>query len=170
MNLNQAKSVINDGDIISVLKVPSSKIVDKLISFWEQSPIFHTFLAVWIDGELHALQMDPNSQNIVTIENYAINPLHVLQKPKEIKIDKSDLIRNVSHISYSLYGAVTAGIEQYFDYVPFIKQKQSNFCSQYVAEVWNKGGFKPQIKEDLDPYELELFLLTHNIQKIEINP
>ena len=173
MKLQDALSSISDGDAIFVYPNASSKLIDKLISWWEgPNTPFHTALVVWQvqDGKpaLMVCQADPNGNNFVPISNFSVNKLHIVKKPANVHVNVPDVIANVGKISYSFFGAVVSGLQQYIPFLSLSRSRRKKFCSQYVADVYNQGGMTPKIPDVKDPFELEVFLLSKGCQKIEV--
>lgn len=168
IKFSEVEKYVSDGDIISVLKVPSSKLIDKMIAYWEKSPIYHSGIAIWIDGKLNVLQMDPDGDNIIPISHFQNNIIHVIKKPDTVKLNMKDLTSKVHNISYSYYSAVVSGIAQYIPCIPALKSRKK-CCSQYCADVWDCGGLEPKINDILDPYELEHTLIQRGCHVIEVN-
>jgi hypothetical protein len=159
-------SEINDGDIVSVLKVPSSSWIDKAISFFEGSPIFHSFIAVWIDGELHALQMDPQKHNLVPIQDYKNNPLHVIRRPSFVTFNKEAIIKEGLKENYSFLGALAAGLQEYDQKIKY--NSNTKFCSQFCIWVWANGGYHHFSSTILNPAMLEKEAIKNNLTVLEV--
>ena len=169
MNYEQAINCLQDGDIICVLNNRKASLMGKFISYWEKSPIFHTLIVAKVNGAWMALQMDPTGNNLVPFSTFAHYPLHILKKPDYVRLNVPQLVDQVDDIAYSYFSAIESGLKQYLKFLPFIKFSKQKFCSQYCALVWDQGGFMPRIPEDLDPSELEQYLLKYNVHKVEVS-
>jgi hypothetical protein len=174
MQLHEAKKIISDGDVVFVFPNRTSSFIDKAISWWEgpHTP-FHCGLLVWQIQhgipQLMVCQMTPDHKNLVSINDYVGNRMHIVKRPDGLKIDGMSLISRVSTINYSIEGALASGLDQYLPFVPVFKSRKKKFCSQYVADVYNHQGFEPFIPDWLDPFNLEQFLLKAGLGKLEID-
>lgn len=172
MNYQEALTKIHDGDIISIYPNKKSSLLSKIISKWSADDgvpaPYHTGIAVWIDAELHVLQMDPAGHNIVELSYYSNKTFHVLKKPPYVDIDKRQLIAAVYGISYTYFGAIVSGLSQYIPCIPYFKERKKAFCSQYCAEIWNHGGYQHTIPEKFDPEMLEEYLIARNIEVLTV--
>ena len=174
MKLSEALKIVSDGDIVFVFPNRTSSFIDKAISWWEgPNTPFHCGLLAWQIKyglpQLMVCQMTPDHKNLVSIDDYAANRLHIIKRPNGLNIDGNGLISRVSSISYSMPGALASGIVQYLPMFTVFKSRKTKFCSQYVADVYNHQGFTPTIPDWLDPFKLEQFLLKAGLQKLEID-
>ena len=161
-------SQISNGDILSILVSKNSSTLEKLISFWEGFPVFHSCISFWQGNELFVFQMDPNGYCVVPISHYIYNDIHVLKKPKNVKFDILEQFYNVSQYNYSFIGAFKAGISQYLPGLFKSRAIKKKFCSQYCIDVWKAGGFIYNNSDIIDPAMLERQLLNRGIQMIVI--
>ena len=159
-------SEIQPGDIISVLKTPASSWLDKFISFFERSPIFHSFIAVIVDDKLLALQMDPARHNLVPIQEYSANPLHVIKKPSWVSFNQEEIINKGVKEKYSFLGAALAGLQEYDSFIKY--NSKNKFCSQFCIWVWKQGGYNHFSSTILNPAMLEKEALLLNLTVLEV--
>lgn len=168
MNISyeQARELIQDGDIISILRLKTNAtIMSNFISWFTQSEIYHTVIAVWMtsdNGEkrLFVVEADPANRLLVPLSVFQKNGFHVLAKPDYVDFKKisSELVGNVGIAKYSITKAVNSGIRQYLK-LPKISNT-GEICSELVAKMWKLGGL-PIEDTLLDPAELERILTTN---------
>lgn len=168
MKYTEAVKIINDGDMLSIYTNRTSSLIAKAICFWQgENKPYHTCIAMWINDELNVLQIDSDDHNIIPFSRFDRNNVIILRAPKYLKFNKNQMIRKIGEIQYSVFEAAQSGLRQYFKWVPFLNTK-NQYCSQYCAQVWNKAGFGTRIPENLDPYELEKFMIDNDVEVLRI--
>jgi hypothetical protein len=170
MTYEQARELIQDGDIISFFKLKSNgTLTSNIISFFTKSEIYHTAMAVWLtsdNGErrLFVVEADPANRLLVPLSVFSDHNFTVLAKPDYVDFKKISpkLINKVGTAKYSYLKAINSGIRQYFNFP--VLASTGEFCSELVLKMWQLGGFK--INDTLlDPTELEKVLIEdHDIK------
>jgi hypothetical protein len=165
ISYEQARTLIQDGDIISVLRREDKmSLLQKLITTWTKSPIFHTAIAIWLStghGEkrLFVVEAYDATRRITPLSVYQKHPFHVLAKPEHVKFElfSGSLVERVGTAEYSYVRAFISGVRQYLK-LPNIVLATGEFCSELAAKVWKMGGM--DITETgLNPAELERVLV-----------
>lgn len=168
---DEARNLIQDGDIISVLRnTKKSSLISWVITKVTNSPIYHTAIAVWMKSEtgekrLFAVEAYDAVRRMVPISQYAINDLHVLAIPDNVKFENFSytLIERVGAAKYSYPKAIYSGFRRVFK-LPQFSPTTGEFCSEMAAKLWKLGGLDIDDTE-LDPAKLEEILTTkYNIK------
>ena len=159
-----------DGDIISVFPQTSSKLLDKLISFWSNpwsDAPFHTgIIYIEEDDKVSLLQADPDQHYKVPITLYRGNKLHIIKKLDHMKFDK-EVSRNwFSTLSYSYLSAIEAGLNEKVP-IKLTKEEKTKCCSQAAVDCWTKMGVKFN-SDIISPYSLENYLNWLGFEIIEV--
>lgn len=167
----EGRKFIQDGDIISFLRLEKkASLIAKLTTYWTQSPVYHTGIAVWMNtdhGEkrLFVVEAYDATRRITPLSNYQKFKMRVLAKPANVKFELfvGSLVERVGSAEYSYIRAFMSGLRQYLTLPPIVLAT-GEFCSELAARAWKMGGLN--IKETgLNPAELERVLLQeHGVQ------
>ncbi len=164
ISYEQARTVIQDGDIISVLRLDKrASLLQKVITYWTKSPIYHTAIALWMNTEhgekrLFVVEAYDATRRITPLSVYQKHRLHVLAKPEHVRFDLfvGSLVERVGTAEYSYVRAFISGVRQYLK-LPNIVLTTGEFCSELAAKVWKMGGMNIT-ETGLNPAELERVL------------
>jgi hypothetical protein len=170
MNYEEARLLIKDGDIISIFR-PKHKfsLFANTISFFTQSPIYHTAIAVWLGNELgdkrlFVVEADLSNRRITPLSMYCGQEIHVLAIPEYVRFGffSNELLAHVSQAKYGVIKAVEAGLKKYF-LLPRISAT-GEICSELALRMWCIGGFKGFAETLLTPDQLEKRLLESGVK------
>jgi hypothetical protein len=173
MKYSEARELVEDGDIVSVLK-PKNKfsLFADVISIFTQSPIYHTCIVTWMyscsgQRRLFAVEADSNKRRLIPLSIYEGQEMHVWAKPDNVKYDifAEDLLARVGSADYGFTKAVKAGLSKYV-VLPFSKQITSGeICSELAIKMWIKGGFNFTGETLITPAELEQKMIELNVKR-----
>jgi len=167
----EGRKLIQNGDIISFLRLDKkASLIAKLTTYWTQSPIYHTGIAIWMSTEhgekrLFVVEAYDATRRITPLSNYRKYKMRVLAKPDNVQFDLfiGSLVERVGSAEYSYVRAFMSGLRQYLTLPPIVLAT-GEFCSELAAKAWKMGGLN--IKETgLNPAELERVLMQeHGVQ------
>jgi hypothetical protein len=167
---DNARELIQDGDIVSVLRpAEGASVVSWIITKVTKSPIYHTGVAVWMmsktgEKRLFIVEAFDATRRIVPVSVYDGYELHVLAKPDYVlfSLFSTDLVERVGKNEYSYVKAIASGFRQHL-YMPAVNNN-GEFCSEMALKMWQKGGL-PITNTALNPGQLESVLtLKYNIE------
>jgi hypothetical protein len=167
MKYSEARDLIQDGDIVSILRCKNSfSFFANTISLFTRSPIYHSAIAFWMETNpgqrrLFLAEADINSRRLVPLSTYEGHEMHVIAKPDEIDFCKfsPSLLENVAKENYSIAKAVGAGLRKYL-LLPKL-DVGGEICSELCIKMWMKGGFNYEGETLLTPDQLETKMIKY---------
>lgn len=166
LSYEQARDLIQDGDIVSILRNDKkSSIIAKLTTWWTQSPIYHTGIAVWLstysnnEKRLFIVEAFDATRRVAPLSIYAKNRMHILAIPEHVKFEyfAPSLLERIGTAEYSYIRAFMSGLRQYVK-LPALVLATGEFCSELAAKAWKIGGMNIT-ETGLNPAELERVLI-----------
>lgn len=137
----EARSLILDGDLISIFKAHS--LFNRATQFFT-GEYTHTGVAVWIEGGLWLAETNGGGNHAVPLSQLQRSGFDVSEPPEGVDVSKIksvvlDELREKE--PYGYLAAFATGFVEYFGIPITINWRKGRHCSGLVSRIWDKSGW-----------------------------
>lgn len=141
MTYQEARSKIQDGDLISVFKVKS---LFNLATKYFTGDYTHVGVAVWIEDGLWMAETNGGGNHAIPMSQLRKYGFDVSEPPKGVDVSKAKseiLLALRDKETYGYFTTVVTGFIEYFRIPITINWRNWRHCSGLVTRIWDKIGW-----------------------------
>lgn len=165
MNYAEARSQIQDGDLIAVCGTEG--FLSPFTRFFTRSRYTHVGVALWMDGGLWLAEINAGANHATPLSQFAVNDFDVYHKPAECTGD----IRAAIHtalcikIHYGFSALPVVGFLNWFRIKVFVHARRIIECAGFCIMIYELAGY-PEYTRILSPVDItRLLVLRLSVSK-----
>lgn len=153
MNYDEARSKIQDGDLIAVRGTEG--FLSPFTRFFTRSPYTHVGVAFWMGGGLWLAEINAGANHATPLSQFAGTDFDVYEKPYQCTgkmIDAIDTALRVK-IHYGFASLPVIGLMNWLRVKAFIHARKILSCAGFAVMIYELAGF-PEHTRILSPADL----------------
>ncbi|MFZ6747417.1 hypothetical protein [Undibacterium sp. Ren11W] len=143
MNYQDARSQIEDGDVIAVRTAHS--LFGKLTQFFTRKIYTHNGIAVWLDEGLWMVEINGGKNHAIPMSQLEGDDFDVFLPPQELtrsNIRKAALESLRVKVKYGLAAAFMIGLLGLLKLKTFVHWRKIIVCSGYCVAIYEEAGWQ----------------------------